>query len=67
MPLTPPEYVPVAMNSCAGPPGTPTAFDGVTVNDVAARKVPVTDELPFNVKLQVAAAPQGAASPVPDE
>src|SRR5262245_13703907 len=66
-PVTPPEYVPVAVNGCGGPPGTSMALDGATVNDVSARKVAVTDELPLIVKVQVAAAPQTDASPVPDE
>jgi hypothetical protein len=65
--LTPSEYVPVTVNSCGAPPGTPTALDGATVNDVSATNVPVTDASPLSVKVQAAALPQTDAGPGPDE
>src|SRR3954468_19136294 len=66
-PFTPPEYVPVAVKVCGGPPGARTTLDGATVNEVSARKVAVTAASPFSVKVQVAPVPHTDASPLPDE
>jgi hypothetical protein len=59
--------VPVTVKVDDGPPATPKALDGATVNDVSARNVPVTELSAFRVNVQTALKPHADAPPVLDE